>query len=352
MHPPGQQRPPPNGTRGGHKPKPPNPRRGGVAYHKVWTQTQLEFTEVNQQAQWGYWYYATDNSEALTHQQGPDSSVRGQFINNGFLNNTQDNNFRAINDNYPIFAYAVDMGNISTSSKSTNFQLSLHQKNCIYFEAAAGNESVPCMWTNYFDNDVAAVEYFYTHYNDILSASQAVDKKVQTDSVAAGGDDYYTLTALAVRQAFGSLEYTNTPSHPWVFLKEISSDGDIQTVDVIFPFHPITIYFNPDILKYMLDPLFINQEAGYFPFAYSIHHLGPFPNATGFNNPGAFYQSGEPQPVEECGNMLIMVGLRYEMIWNENRLTLSRLLPMPSVRTTTLTFPSTTAFSGSGTSTS
>lgn len=51
---------------------------------------------------------------------------------------------------------------------------------------------------------------------------------------------------------------------------------------VIFPFHPISIYLNPNILKYLLDPLYINQESGNWPKAYAIHDIGSnFPNATG-----------------------------------------------------------------------
>lgn len=28
---------------------------GGIAYHKVWRQQQLEFSETSDQANWGYW---------------------------------------------------------------------------------------------------------------------------------------------------------------------------------------------------------------------------------------------------------------------------------------------------------
>ena len=31
---------------------------GGIAYHKLWRQIQQEFSEENQQASWGNWYYA------------------------------------------------------------------------------------------------------------------------------------------------------------------------------------------------------------------------------------------------------------------------------------------------------
>ena len=76
----------------------------------------------------------------------------------------------------------------------------------------------------------------------------------------------------------------------------------MQTVDVIFPFHPVLMYTNPNLLKLLLDPLFENQESGQYPNTYSMHDLGAhYPNATGHPD-GA----DEKQPLEECGNMLIM----------------------------------------------
>ncbi|KAK3066464.1 hypothetical protein LTS18_001705, partial [Coniosporium uncinatum] len=88
--------------------------------------------------------------------------------------------------------------------------------------------------------------------------------------------------------------------------KEISSNGNMNTVDVIFPFHPHLIYTNPELLMLLLKPLFENQEAGNYPNQYSIHDIGAhYPNATGHP-----LGDDEAMPVEECGNMLIMI-LKY-----------------------------------------
>ncbi|KAK4547118.1 hypothetical protein LTR36_001339 [Oleoguttula mirabilis] len=310
---------------------PTNPQTGGIAYHQVYRQQQLNFSETNQQANWGYWYYATENTADLTHQSGADVDVRGQFLGNGYLADTQDTDFRAINNDYPVFGFAVNLGSVGTSSSSTLFQLSLHQDYCVQFEGASGIETIPCLWKSYFDSDTAALEYFYNDYETGSSIASAFDAQISTDSLAAGGQNYLSLTSLAARQAFGALEFTNTPEMPYVFLKEISSDGNIQTVDVMFPFHPIAVYLNATILRYMLDPLFINQEAGNWPYQFSIHDLGSsFPNATGHND-GSGRQSlrihdrygilmnrtDEMQPLEECGDMIIMT-LAYAQRTNDN----------------------------------
>lgn len=142
----------------------------------------------------------------------------------------------------------------------------------------------------------------YNDYSTVSGLATDLDNQVATDSVAKGGDNYLTITSLAVRQAWGALEMTGNATTQYLFLKEISSDGNIQTVDVLFPFWPILSYMNPAWGKLMLDPLFINQEAGQWPYMFSIHDLGDaFPNATGHSN-----GVDEMQPLEECGNMLIM----------------------------------------------
>lgn len=99
---------------------------------------------------------------------------------------------------------------------NTLFQISLNQKNCILFEGANGNQSVPCLWTNYFDDDLLAVEYFYHDYETASSVTSSFDSQVSEDSMAAGGQDYLSLTSLAVRQAWGALEWVNSPEQPWV----------------------------------------------------------------------------------------------------------------------------------------
>ena len=146
------------------------------------------------------------------------------------------------------------------------------------------------------------MEFFYKDYATAGGLATTFDNKVAGDSNAAGGADYIILTSLAARQAFGATQLCGTPDAPYLFLKEISSDGNVQTVDVIFPFHPILVYTNPELLKLLLNPLFINQEAGQWPQRYTIHDLGSrYPNATGHQDGNA-----EAQPLEECGNMLIM----------------------------------------------
>jgi hypothetical protein len=75
------------------------------------------------------------------------------------------------------------------------------------------------------------LSFFYNDYATARSEASVFDERVKTDSIAAGGQDYLSLTSLAARQAFAAIEYTNIPTEPWLFMKEISSDGNVNTAD-------------------------------------------------------------------------------------------------------------------------
>lgn len=146
------------------------------------------------------------------------------------------------------------------------------------------------------------MSFFQTDFTTAYELSSALDARLQEDSVNANGETYATLTTLGLRHGFGGIQWTGTEESPLVWLKEISSDGNMNTVDVIFLAHPAYIYTNATILKLLLDPLLQNQEPGLYPNAYSMHDIGSrYPNATG-------YPAGndEAMPLEESGNMIIL----------------------------------------------
>ncbi|TGO50615.1 hypothetical protein BOTNAR_0386g00010 [Botryotinia narcissicola] len=270
----------------------------GIGSHRSWRQDQSEFNAdyADDQAHWGYWLWSTKADNGMTYQSGQDSVVRGNFLNNGSLPNTQDTVYRAIEDAWPVFGFANNLGNVGSTPVETLYTIVHAQENAIIFLGEGGLRPVPSLWASYWDSDISLVTDFY---NDWSMKWGVWDHKIAVDSLAAGGQDYLTITSLSAHQAFGAVQLCGTPDKPYYFLKEISSDGNTQTVDVMFPAMPIFLYSNPALLKYMLDPLYENQEAGHFPQEYSLHDLGA-------NYPRAIGHPTEPMPLEECGNMIIM----------------------------------------------
>lgn len=283
-----------------------------MAYHKVYRQTQVAFSQFNEQAEWGHWYWATDLSDKTTHQSGPAGDVRDQFVNEGKLANSNDTDFRAISSNWPVFGLSSNLGSVGSSPVSTLFSLGLTQDEAIQYEGASEYRPIPSLWTSYFATELGALSFFHNDYSKSSEYATTFDNKVAKDSIATAGQDYLTITSLSVRQAFGATQLCGTDDNMYMFLKEISSDGNMNTVDVIFPAYPIFLYTNPNLLRLVLDPLFENQEAGKYPNDYSMHDLGSsYPNATGHSD-----GTDEKMPLEECGDMLIMT-LAYSQKTND-----------------------------------
>lgn len=256
-------------------------------------------------------YYATADSISLSYQSGSDDDVRGAFNRTGKLENSQDTDFRAINDRWPVFAYAVDMGTVGSKPTSNLFTIGLCQDEAIQFTGNDGLKPVSSLWKDEFGNETAALSFFHKDYTESSKLSSELDNRVSKDSKAAGGDNYAILTTLATRQAFAATQLVGTKDKHYLFLKEISSNGNMQTIDVIYPAAPIFYYTNPELVKLMLDPHFLNQESGHFlnqesghyPNKSAMHDLGAhYPNATGHDD-----GQDESMPVEECGNNIIMI---------------------------------------------
>lgn len=190
---------------------------------------------------------------------------------------------------------------MSTESASILFTIGISQENIINFaETTSTGTAMTALWKEAYSTAEDAMVAFYNDYSTATSDSAALDSQIETDSNNAAGQNFTTITSLAVRQVFGAVAPAVGSEQTYLFMKEISSDGDTNTADVIFPAMPIFLYLNETLLKLLLDPLYVNQESGLYPNTYAEHDLGVWPNALG-------YPSGndEEMPLEECGNMII-----------------------------------------------
>jgi hypothetical protein len=158
------------------------------------------------------------------------------------------------------------------------------------------------LWKSWFLTDRKLIEYHYLDFHNANTLARNYSDQLAIDAYKSGSDSYVDIVALSARQVLGATSFSGTPDNPLIFLKEISSNGNCQTVDVIFPAFPFFLYTNPRWLAYLLEPLLEHQLSGQYPNQYSMHDLGThFPNETGHAD-----GRDEYMPVEECGDMLIM----------------------------------------------
>jgi Domain of unknown function (DUF4965)/Domain of unknown function (DUF5127)/Domain of unknown function (DUF1793)/Domain of unknown function (DUF4964) len=144
--------------------------------------------------------------------------------------------------------------------------------------------------------------------------ARAFDETLKAKARAISGDDYASLVSLAWRHAIAAHKLAaGQDGRPLFFSKENFSNGCIATVDVTYPSAPLFLAFNPALLRAMLDPYFDYCAGPDWPFDFAAHDLGTYPIANGQTYRGFHLDKTLPiietqMPVEECGNMLILVG--------------------------------------------
>ncbi|KGE13695.1 protein of unknown function DUF1793 [Sphingobacterium deserti] len=137
-------------------------------------------------------------------------------------------------------------------------------------------------------------------YEKLMQDCARFDQTLWQQANEAGGEKYAHLCALAYRQSIAAHTLVEGPEKEVLWLsKENNSGGFINTVDVTYPSSPLYLIYNPILLQGMLNGIFHFSESGKYPHPWAAHDLGTYPRANG-------QTYGEPMPVEESGNMLIM----------------------------------------------
>jgi len=171
----------------------------------------------------------------LSYQIGRDLAVRTAFAKKGRLDNSVDpDQPRAISDRWPVFAFAVDLESYVVRLCRPCFSIGHVREPAVSYLAAP----LPPLWKSYFGSWQDMVGFFHADYSSAVARADAFDRRVDSDARKVGGDKYRGLCALALRQAYGGTELVSRNGEPWALLKEISSDGNVSTVDVIYPSAP------------------------------------------------------------------------------------------------------------------
>lgn len=291
----------------------------GTSIYFVQRTNPQVYSEFRQRAEWGSSVYAARKRKGLTSRNNNNVVAQLEFLDTGKM--TYDHNPVGGPDN--SFSYAVDFD--GKGGDDGLFAIGYMRSPYVnYIKRAPNiNSTTPKsylqdrygFWMSEYPNFSDAVTFFIDDFENALSHCMKLDAQIDADSKAAVGgglvgEMYSAITQLSVRQSLATLEITvpyndtskryNT-SDTIIFLKEISSNGDMQTVDVFFPQFPLLTYLNPELLRDIMKPIFEYTESGLYPNKWCVHDLGVYPSAFGHND-----GKDEPMQVEESGNMILM----------------------------------------------
>ncbi|HEU5396388.1 MAG TPA: DUF5127 domain-containing protein, partial [Verrucomicrobiae bacterium] len=246
---------------------------------------------------WGYAYAAASTAHSKSAI-GANQVLLDDFVNRGALPERDDQRMpRAVNDQMPVLAFVFDLGRVRTSPVERQVIVAYDE---IYAIKYFGRNLRP-YWRRNGMEPAELLQKAAADYPQLLAHCEKFDRDLMTDLARVGGNQYAQICALAYRECIAACGLAaDANGQPLFFTKENTSNGDISTVDVIYPMDPIWILLSPTLAKATLVPVLDYAASSMWKFPNAPHDLGTYPLVFGRED------GGEGMPVEESGNMILL----------------------------------------------
>ncbi len=261
------------------------------------TQGYFDISGDNSRLDWGYAYAAAPQAQSMAAI-GASEALAAQFVSNGTLPKQDDTRApRPANDAEPALAFAFNLGTVGTATVTRHAIVAYDE----VYEIKYFGKSLRPYWRRTGDTAEAMLAKAERDYPSLVTRCTQFDQSLLADLAKVGGAQYAQMAALSYRQALAGCGLAaDAHGQPLLFTKENTSNGDIATVDVIFPMDPMLVLLSPSLAKASLVPVFSYAASAHWKFPNAPHDLGTYPVAKGTDD------GGEGMPVEESGNMLIL----------------------------------------------
>jgi hypothetical protein len=253
---------------------------------------------------WGYLYLAAPSNAGAAI--ADDGMLLKSFCDTGKLPAADDARFpRPVRDGRPTAAVTVDLGAVAQAGTS-------HYAIVAYddlFSIQYMHKNLRPYWRRNGADARALLISAVHDYKSLGERCAKFDTDLIADARKAGGDRYATICALAYRQSIAAQKVVaDANGQPLSFSKENFSNGCIATVDVFYPQLPQFLLLSPTLAKAAVVPLMEYSISGRWKFDFAPHDLGTYPQANGQVYGGGERTEENQMPVEECGNMLVLLG--------------------------------------------
>jgi len=264
---------------------------------------------------WGYLYLAAPRREsqsALAER----AACQKAFMQGGALPQADDTRKpRAANDARPVAAFAFNLGRVSRNTVSRRLMLAYDDEYSIMLM----RHRLRPYWRRSGATAAQLLQTAARDYPWLQQRCAAFDAELMTDLRRRGGEKFARLAALAHRQALAAQKVVaDANGQPLSFSKENASNGCIATVDVIYPAAPQLLLLSPTLMKASLVPVLNYAASPRWKFPFAPHDMGTYPAANGQVYGGGERTEENQMPVEESGNMLIMLAALAKYEGNAN----------------------------------
>ncbi|HUC85277.1 MAG TPA: DUF4965 domain-containing protein [Candidatus Acidoferrales bacterium] len=266
---------------------------------------------------WGYFYVATsakDKRESVSA--GTAQAARAGFLASGALPAPADAASLQDNDrNDSVIAFVANLGDVREKAASCSLILAYDDLYSIQYM----KKNLRPYWRRNGWEAKDLLSAAARDYPALQKRCAAFDNELMADLLAAGGENYAALGALAYRQCFAAGKFVaDGHGQPLQFCKENHSNGCISTSDVFYPMSPQFLLFGPTLAKSFMVPFMNYAASARWTFPFAPHDLGTYPQAN-----GQVYGDGErglqnQMPVEESGNLLCLFAAVAQMEGNAN----------------------------------
>ena len=192
---------------------------------------------------------------------------------------------------------------------------------------------------------VQAIREMMNRHDEIIKRLEMLDEDLIKKAVEAGGESMKVLACAAYRHSICAHKLiADRDGNPVFLSKENDSNGCIGTVDVSYPSMPLYLMYAPELVRGMCRPIFKFASLPVWKDDFAPHDVGRYPAAIGQvyalsgrrgreraggwddeKSDAHFYPTGQfppvylyegceniyelryQMPVEECGNMILMV---------------------------------------------
>jgi hypothetical protein len=246
---------------------------------------------------WGQ-VYAVAKTSDVTSGAGSSASLASSFVATGTVPSEVDHRMpRPTTDGDPALAFVFAMGEVGSKPVSRQVMVGYDE---IYAIQYFGQKLAP-YWRRNGATPASLFTVAAKDYPSLNKRAAAFDQELAKDATKVGGAKYAQILALSYRECLAANGIAaDANKQPLLFTKENTSNGDIATVDVIFPMDPIFVLLSPTLAKASLESNFAYAASTHWKFPNAPHDLGTYPQVFGRDD------GGEGMPVEESGNMILL----------------------------------------------